>query len=235
MAKKKKTATKPVTKKRTKKAAANKSLAMPDFAKMRGVSNFDMDDTSILVRSYCAEVAEAFKKRKKLKTWIQNAIGKTVTITGACYLVYQLKGHAWVTVSEFCSDHSRTKEAKDSPQEVAKALSKSLATRAIHFGNSDTSCVTEYDLYENGRQIEHFDDFDGVNFKSQFRDVEPPEDGPDIYTFVDAFIEEQDAFVTGWSRFLFHGWQYKKGDQVTLDFGGAFNDPILEGLDFVSA
>jgi hypothetical protein len=210
MAKKKTAKKKASIKSVTKKSAGSKAPEMPDLAAMRGVSTFDMEDAEILVRSSCAAVAKAFKKRKKLKTWIRNSIGKTVTITGGCYLVYQLKGHSWVTISGFCVGHSGPQDAKVSPQEDAKALSKSLATRAIYFGNSDTSCVTEYDLYENGKQIEHFDDFDGVNFSSQFRDIEPPEDGPDICPFVDASIAEQGAFVTGWSHFLFQGWQYKK-------------------------
>ena len=228
---KKKVAKKPVAK----RSATRKTPEMPDLTEIRGVPNFDMEDASILVRSSCAEVADAFKKRKKLKTWIRNAIGKTVTITGASYLVYQLKGHSWVTINGFTGDSSRRQTAKASPQDDAKALSKSLATKVIYFGNSDTSCVTEYDLYKNGKQIEHFDDVDGVNFHSQFRDIEPPEDGPDIYTFVDASIAEQDAYITGWSHFLFDGWRHKNGDKVKLDFGGALNDTIIQRLDFVSA
>jgi hypothetical protein len=228
---KKKAAKKPAAK----KSAASKAPDMPDFARLRGVATFDMEDAVILVRSSCAEVAEAVKKRKKLKTWVRNALGKTVTVAGASYLIYQLKGHSWVTINGFTGGNSRRQAAKASPQDDAKALSKSLATKAIFFANSDTSSVTEYDLFENGRHIEHFDDFNGINFNSQFRDIEPPEDGPDIYTFVDAFIAEQDAFVTGWSHFLFDGWRYKKGDKVELDFGGVLNDTIIQRLDFVSA
>src|SRR5262245_1911346 len=130
-----KTAKKP----RAKKPALRKLLAMPDFSAMRGVSTFDTDDAAILVRSSCAEVAKALKKLKNLKTLIQKAIGKTVTITGESYLVYQLKGHSWSTINGF-SNAGAAKDAKGSPQYDAKALSKSLVTRAMFFGNSDTSC-----------------------------------------------------------------------------------------------
>jgi hypothetical protein len=218
-----------------KRSAAAKAPTIPDLTTMRGVSSFDIEDGSILVQAPCAEVAEAIKKRKKLKTWIRNALGKPVTITGASYLVYQLRGHAWATVNTFTGDNNRGQNAEVTPQDDAKALSKSLATKALFFGNSDTSCVTEYDVYENGKLLEHFDDFNGITFRSTFRDIDPPEDGPDIYDFVNASIAEHDAFVTGWSRFLFEGWRYKAGDQVKLDFGGALDKTIIERLDFISA
>jgi hypothetical protein len=193
---------------------------------MRGVPTFDLDDAAILVRSPCAKVADSFRKRRKLSTWIPNAAGKTVTVIGECFLVYQLKGHPWATISEFGGRYS-TKDAK--------GLSKSLATRAIYFGNSDTSGVTEYDLYENGKQLEHFFAFDGITFKSTIRDVEPPDDGPDIYPFIDDFIRRQDAYIPYWSALLFDNWRRFSGDKVKLDFNGALSKTILDRFDFLSA
>jgi hypothetical protein len=193
-----------------------------------------MDDSEILVRASSGAVADALRKHKKLNDAIRNAIGKTVTVTGASYLVYQLKGHTWTTIALFTGDGSSRRASSSSSQSDAKALSKSLSTKALYFGNSDTSCVTEYDLFERGKLIEHFDNFNGIKFHSKYRDVVPPKDGPEIYDFIQAAVVELDAFVTGWSWYLFHGWRYKAGDKVNLGFGGLPKE-LFAGYHFVSA
>jgi hypothetical protein len=226
----------PAVKKRpAKKSLDDESLELPDLAEIRGVASFDTDESTVLVLSSCAKVSDALQKHAKLKSKLRNAVGKTVTIRGQSYLVYQLKGHPWVTINGFTGGDPRPSSASAGLKETAQALSKSLATRVLYYGNSDTSCVTEYDLFDRGKPIEHFDDFDGIRFKSNLRDVEPPEDGPAIYEFIAAFIEEQDAFVNGWSHFLFDGWRYNSGDKVTLDFDGALTKGIFTGFDFISA
>lgn len=226
MAKKKTPKKKAAQKSVAKKATAKRAARIPNLATMRGVPSFDLEEMAILVRANCTQVAEAFKKRNKLKTWIRNAAGKTVTISEPCFLVYQLKGHPWVIINGLFGNYV--------PFEDAKALSKTLATRVIYFGNSDASCVTQYDLYENGKQLEHFDIFEGVKFSSQFRNVKPPKDCPDVYAFVDEFFKEQDAFIPGWSALLFDDLRCNEGDEVKLDFGAALNGEILAGFDYVS-
>jgi hypothetical protein len=221
---KKTTAKNPAAKKRGAKRSAEKF----DLAKLRGVPTFDLEESIILVRSECRPVAAAFKKYKKLKSLVRDAVGKTVVIAEPSYLVYQVKGHKWSNISDF-----RFIGNSPSPAD-AKALSKLLATRAIFFGNSDTSCVTQYDVYDNGKQLEYFDNFDGIKFTSRLRDVEAPEDGPDIYPFIDEFIREQDAYIPYWSALLFHGWRHKPGEKVNLDFGGSLDDKVVVGFDFVS-
>jgi hypothetical protein len=227
MAKKKSTPKKAVKKPATRKKAKTRAPTLPDITKMRGVPTFDLEESVLLVRASCDQVAEALKKRKKLKKRIRNAAGKTITIAGDCYFVYQLRGHPWVIVSVFWGGCAG--------QDDGKGLSKALATRAIYFGNSDTSCVTQYEVYENGNQVEYFDDFNGIKFHSKLRDVAPPEDGPDVYDFVDAFIREQDAFIPYHSALLFEGWRYKRGDTIKLDFHGALTDKFVSAFEVVSA
>jgi hypothetical protein len=158
-----------------------------DLRTMRGVGTFDTNEVVILVRGACGKVAEALKSHKQLQTWVKNAVGKSVTIGGASYLVYQLRTHPWVIIDNFCEGFPRPDDAKK--------LSTLLNTRAIFYGNSDTSCVTHYEVYDNGTHVELFETGDhGVNFRSQLRKVKAPKDGPDVYPFVESFIEEQDAF-----------------------------------------
>jgi hypothetical protein len=62
--------------------------------------------------------------------------------------------------------------------------------------------------------------------------VKAPKDGPGVYPFVHEFIEEQDAFVPGWSTFLFEGHRHKRGENVKLAYDEL--DEIVERFDFMS-
>jgi len=222
--KKKKAApsTKPAGRKR---GATPKGLA--ELQSMRGVATFDTEEALVLIRATVEKVAKAYSTRAKLKTWVKHAVGKKVTVGTASFLVYQLKTHPWVTIDGFGKSHVSAS--------VAKRLSKSLSTQTIFYGNSDTACVTTYEMFDDGKRLEYFETGDeGVVFESKLRDEPPPEDGPDVETFVNDFIEKQDAFIPGWSSLLFNSWRYKIGDEVSLAFGEVLNDETIERFDFIS-
>ena len=71
---------------------------------------------------------------------------------------------------------------------------------------------------------------------STLRRAEPPEDGPGIHAFVDAFVRAQDASVPGWSAYL-GGWCHSLGQEVRLDFdpGEVGGRRVVERLDFLGA
>jgi hypothetical protein len=203
--------------------------AEPKISEMRGVVTFDTNEIILLVRAGVEEVAAEFAKLKKLKTWVKDFCGKEVTVKSPCYLVYRLEGHTWTIVEPYQSGNEYPEQAD------AKALSKALKTTAIFYGNSDTGGATAYDLFDRGKRLEHFESTDeGLEFESSVRDVLAPEDGPEIYPFVDAFIRQQDAFVFAWAAHA--GAHFRKpGDKVKLSFSGDFGEVIVERLDFVSA
>jgi hypothetical protein len=197
-----------------------------DIESFRGVMTFDTNEILLLVRAPFAKVCDAWQKRKKLKPWTKNAIGKSVTIGTNNYAIYQIKSLDWVVIDNFSG-------AFQSPED-AEALSKQLNTRAIFYGNSDTGGVTQYDVYDSGKPVENFEaGVSGLKFHSDIRDVESPEDGPDIYPFVHDFFAEQEAYLPGWSSFLFEGYGHKKGSKVKLAYDGL--DELVERFDFMSA
>ena len=63
------------------------------------------------------------------------------------------------------------------------------------------------------------------------REVEPPEDGPGIYPFVEQFMQEQDALAPSWTTY-FGAFCHKPGEEITLDI---LSDEMLERLDYLSA
>jgi hypothetical protein len=66
--------------------------------------------------------------------------------------------------------------------------------------------ATEYELFDAGKSLERFSCSVDVKFTTSVRDIDPPEDGPDIYDFVSQFMREQDAFVPACSFHLNTGW-----------------------------
>jgi len=128
------------------------------------------------------------------------------------YIVYQLQGHLWTIVDCY---HGRVRMVPDH----AKALSKTLKTKAIFYGNSDTAGVTAYELFDNGKLLEHFElNDDGVNFTSEIRHIDPPQDGPDVFTFVNEFLKSHNALAPSWSVYL-GGWNHQPGQRVQLEIG----------------
>jgi hypothetical protein len=197
---------------------------------MRGVVTFDTNEILVLVHAPVEAVAEAFGRSAGLGTWVEGAHGQTVTISDPCYLVYRLKGHSWTILDRFAG-HSGLLGPDD-----ARSLSEALGTRALHYANSDTAGATGYELFDGGELLERLEAYEGVEFETMLRQVEPPEDGPDIRSFVDTFIREQDAFVPGWSVYL-GGWCHKPGDRVQLRFDtedGSGLD-VVERLDYLGA
>ena len=209
----------------TKKATKRKRREPETLAEMRGVGTFDTNEILVFVPRPVEEVAAAFKKHRKLNTLVASAMGKTITVGDPSYLVYRLKGHAWTVIDSY---HAMGRYVKT---EDAKVLSKLFKCRTIFYGNSDTASATGYDLYDNGQRLEHFYCFDDLQFESKLRDIAPPEDGPDIYPFVDAFMKEHDAFAPSWSIY-FGAICNKPGDKVKLEF--AAGDEVVR-LDYVSA
>ena len=119
----------------------------------RGVTTFDTNDAMILVAAPVADVSAAFAARIGAKTRRENVLGEEVKLTQRCYAVWKLIDSPWTNVMKLhCRDFKHWPNAAD-----AAALSKSLKTRAIYVGNSDTGGVTQYALYENGKAVEVFD------------------------------------------------------------------------------
>ena len=62
--------------------ARRKAATPPPVSELRGVVSFDTNEILALVLAPVEPVAEAFRKRRKAKTWTKNVGGKTVTATG---------------------------------------------------------------------------------------------------------------------------------------------------------
>jgi ankyrin repeat protein len=119
----------------------------------RGVTTFDTNDSMILVAAPIAEVSAAFAAHIGAKTRRENVLGEEVKLTQRCYAVWKLIDSPWANVMKLhCRDFKHWPSAAD-----AAALSKSLKTRALYVGNSDTGGVTQYALFENGKAVEVFD------------------------------------------------------------------------------
>ena len=205
-------------------AKGKKSLKETPLEDMRGVASFDTNEILLFVPAAVEEVAAAFKKLRKLKTWIKDARGKTIVVSEPSYVVYRLKGHKWTIIDSY-------KAIGDYPTENdAKALSKTFNSRIIHYGNSDTASATGYDLFEKGKRLEHFMCYEDVEFESDFREVEPPEDGPEIYPFVEQFMKEQDAFAPSWTTY-FGAFRHKPGAKIKLDI---LPKEMVERLDYLA-
>ena len=83
----------------------------------------------------------------------EDVLGDEVKLTQRCYAVWKLIDSPWTNVMKLhCRDFKHWPSAAD-----AAALSKSLKTRALYLGNSDTGGVTQYALFENGKAVEVFD------------------------------------------------------------------------------
>ena len=181
----------------------------PPVSELRGVVSFDTEELLVLVRAPVERAAKALRSHQKLDTWVRDAPGKEVVVSDPSFVVYRLRGHPWTIIDGYRSRSSRLQP------EDACTLSKLLSTRAIFYGNSDTAGVTCYDLFEEGRRLEHFAAYEGIEFDSVVRQVPPPPDGEEIYDFVDALMREQDALAPGWSTQL-GGWSREPGERVTI-------------------
>jgi hypothetical protein len=208
---------------RSKLMSKKKPPKPADIVSMRGVASFDTNEIIVLVHAPVEPVAEAFKEIRKLKNWTRNANGQFIEVANPSYLVYQLRGHIWTIVDCY---HGQARMVPDH----AKALSKTLKTKAIFYGNSDTAGVTAYELFDNGKLLEHFElGDDGVNFTSDLRNVDAPDDDTEVYDFVDEFFKSHNAFAPSWSVYL-GGWNQKPGQRVQMQMDGK----AVERVDFLS-
>jgi hypothetical protein len=213
-------------KQQPKKKSKKPQLEEVSAAEWRGVGTFYTNEIILLIPHPVEVVAAAFQKLRKLKTRVANAAGKTITVRDPSYLIYRLKGHAWTIIDPYQA-RGKYVDADD-----AKALSKSLKCRTIHYCNSDTAGTTNYDLFDNGKRLEHFQRYPTLEFESSIRHVKaPPKGGPDSFPFVERFMKDQDALAPSWTMY-FGAICHKPGDKVKLDF---FPDGDLERLDYVSA
>jgi hypothetical protein len=194
-----------------------------DTAGMRGVASFDTNEIIVLVHAPVEPVAEAFKQIRKLKNWTRSANRQFIEVADPSYLVYQLRGHVWTILDCY---HGRLRMVPDH----AKTLSKTLNTKAIFYGNSDTAGVTAYELFDNGKLLEHFElGDDGVNFTSEIRNLHAPNAGPGVYDFVDKFFKSHNALAPSWSVYL-GGWHQKPGQRVQLQM----DEKAVGRVDFLS-
>jgi hypothetical protein len=200
----------------------------PSPADLRGVETFDTEERVILVLANVEPAAEAFATLKKAQVHERDVLGgKPVAIRNPSYLALRLRGHRWTLVVACTSGRTSFLEAAD-----AKSLSKALKTKAIYFANSDCASATEYELFDAGKTRERFRCVNEVELTSEVRDVDPPEDGPGTYEFVDRFMREQDAFVPACSIHLNAGGM-TSGQKLEL---APDELPVeIERLDFVAA
>ena len=189
---------------------------------MRGVVSFDTNEILLFVPAPVEDVADAFKKLRKLKTWIKDARGKTIVVSEPSYVVYRIKGHKWTIIDSYKANGPDVKDAM--------ALSETFKSRVIHYGNSDTAGATGYDLFENGKRLEHLMCYEDLEFESKLRNVEPPDDGPDIYPFVEQFMKEQDAFAPSWTTY-FGAFCHKPGTKIKLEI---LPGEIVQRLDYLA-
>jgi hypothetical protein len=207
-----------------KRSAKSHAVSVAD---LRGVETFDTNDMLLLARAPVEEVARALVAQKKLKTWHPDALGKTVSLADPSYLVLRLAGHDWSLITACVFSLKSFFKPAD-----AQALSRTLKGKVIFFANSDTGSATEYELFDAGKSLEHFRCVDDVEFKSSVRKVAPPKDGPDIYTFVDAFIRAQGAFVPACSIHFQSGWLHAR-QKFTLAAQDEIPDEMIERMDYL--
>lgn len=240
----KKAASKPRTRAPAKPSAKKKKApwSPPPLAERRGVVTFETNELLVLVKAPVEATADAFAKHIGAKTWIKNANGKPVRTASTGYVLYQMTGHPYTTI--FLYAHSPG-SFKYPNEDLARALSKGLKTKAIYFGNSDTASATAFEVYENGKQLERFCCEADLEFTSTLRDEsEAPEDGPDIYPFVDKVMREHDAFAPGFTSYVSR-FGLEPGEKVTLDisarsmdldveYAGGVTEPVFARVDYVA-
>src|SRR3954462_6142089 len=100
--------------------ASKKKIKEVPLSELRGVASFDTNESLVLVPASVDQVAAAFQKLRKLKTWVKQARGKTITVTEPSYVVYRLPGYKWTIIDSY-KGGSKYVDDKD-----AKALSKAL-------------------------------------------------------------------------------------------------------------
>ncbi len=201
---------------------------LPPEAELRGVETFDTEEVAVLVLADVETVAAELARHKGAKNHKRDILGEEIKIVDPSYLVLRFVGHPWaIVVSCTFGPNDRLSVAD------ASALSKALATKAIFFGNSDCASYTEYELFDKGKSLERFQCRDEVNFTSQIRDVPPPEDGPDIYEFADAFFKQQDAYVPALSIELGAG-EMKPGKKIDLaEQMDELSEEAFERIDYI--
>jgi hypothetical protein len=201
------------------------------MSQWRGVGTFDTNEVVLLIRGDVQKVTGAFVKHKKAKVWQKEVQDKPITIHYPSYLILQLAGHPWVTIIHF----GGSLNSPLSKPEDAQALSRLLGTRGIYFGNSDTASATRFIVYEKGRILEDFNAFEDVKFESSLHDpAEAPEDGPEIYTFVDRLMRDQDAYVSGTLSWLTSA-NIQPGSKFQLKLETDADEPIpVVRVDYVA-
>jgi hypothetical protein len=219
-------------------------LTQPAIPQRRGVVTFDTDEILVLVKAPVEPVARAFVKHTSARTWVPNALGRTLTLTSHGYVLLQFSGHPYTIISLYAGFFGA---AQHHPKpEHARALSETLATKAIYYANSDTAGVTAVDVYEAGRQVERLHCASDVTFTSTLRGAsEYPEPGAGVYSFTDRLMREHDAFVPQLGM-SYGGTGLKPGYQTKLDTtaralnldldypeGVADDFPLFERVDFV--
>jgi hypothetical protein len=204
-----------------------------DMSKWRGVGTFDTNESVLLVRGPVEDVAGAFVKLKKAQVWKQEMQDIPIIVYYPSCIVFQLKGHPWVTVFQLTGVGG---DLGPKPADAA-SLSRTLGTRAIYFGNSDTASATRFDVYEKGRRLEYFELFEGIKFESTLHDPKQvPEDGPEIYPFVDRLVRDQDAWVSGTLSWLAPPSGIASGARYQIQLQTDADEPMpVVRLDYVAA
>src|SRR5262249_18508925 len=110
----------------------------------------DYNNLLLLVRTDVPTTARALSA--KSKSWVQNAIGTSVTVSPDCAFVYRIKGQAWTIVHP----HWQARSDFWNPPPISRTLN----CKAIKYSVSDTSGTIGFELFESGRALETFDGAD---------------------------------------------------------------------------
>jgi hypothetical protein len=109
------------------------------------------------VRAPLEEVAETFADLRKAERWLRDVPCKPAAngddMGFPLAVCAQLKENPWTVV--LCEICCVTEEGMEAVAREAKALSTKLNTRAVTFVGEDTSGAVEYNIFENGKTLEH--------------------------------------------------------------------------------
>ena len=154
----------------------------PDFRE----SNFG----SLHVRAEVATVAGLLAELHPVADWVPEAAGQPVTVKGQAFVVYRPAGTAWSVVVD-------RKGLIPAPK-LTRALATRTGGRAVAVAASDTGGYFRYDLWDNGRRLELYEESDGeFRFESVARPDAPPEGGPD--EVFDALLRAEGSYEPCWT------------------------------------
>lgn len=122
------------------------------LATERGCPNFDLTQQVILVQADAAEIISALETIVSPTRIERSVKGKKVAIARASLLVYQLAGHGWSAIQPV----SGKPKANRFDHDLGVALSRTLATRALLYDNSDSTATFGWELLSNGETEELF-------------------------------------------------------------------------------